>query len=70
MIIILIAYIIFFIIWLGGSVVAVYHNLVYYEPKSKMKIILMAYIWLSLAVFLYTFYLIMSIKWDQPLTGF
>ncbi len=67
MIVILIVYIAFLIIWVGGSVAAIYHNLAFYEPNSKMKVALMAYIWVAVILFLHSFYLVISIDWSGPL---
>lgn len=63
--IMLIIYFIFFVLWVAGSVFVIYQHKRYFDPKSRMKAGLEVYIWISLALILFSFYMIYSIDWGN-----
>ncbi|MDO8507856.1 MAG: hypothetical protein Q7S53_04820 [bacterium] len=67
MLIILIIYFVFVILWIIGSGVAIYHNIEYYDPKSKMKLGIYIYVWASVAILLFSFFMLYQVNWSEPI---
>jgi len=65
--IILIVYLALFVLWLLISIVAVYHNIEYYEPNSKMKYGLYGFVWASVVVISLSFLILYSIDWPHAI---
>ncbi|RJO62327.1 hypothetical protein C4544_00595 [candidate division WS5 bacterium] len=63
--IMLIIYLIFFVLWAAGSAFVIYQHKRYFEPMSRMKLGLSVYIWTSLAIMIFSFYMIYSIDWSN-----
>ena len=68
MLVILIVYFVFFVLWVIGSGVAIYHNIAYYEPKTKMKLAIYGYVWASTIILLFSFYMIYQINWPESIS--
>jgi|GEM_PF-2201098 len=67
MLILLTAYFVFFILWVIGSGIAIYHNIEYYEPKTKMKLAIYIYVWASALVLAISFLILLRIDWTAPI---
>ncbi|MEK7447281.1 MAG: hypothetical protein AAB632_00555 [Patescibacteria group bacterium] len=67
MLIILIVYFVFFVLWVIGSGIAIYHNIEYYEPKTKMRMAIYGYFWVSTLILLFSFYILYKIDWSVPI---
>jgi hypothetical protein len=67
MLIILITYFVLFALWVIGSGVAIYHNIEYYEPKTRMKLIMYGYLWASTIILLISFYMLYRIDWSSQI---
>jgi hypothetical protein len=63
--IILIGYFALFVVWLLIAIISVYHNIEYYEPKSKMKYGLYGFAWASVFGIVISFYLLYNIDWSS-----
>ena len=67
MLTILLVYFMLFTLWIIGSAVVVYQNIKHYEPNTRMKLGLYIYVWVSVAIFLLSFYYLYTVDWSSPI---
>ncbi len=68
MLVILLIYALLLLVWTGIAGVAIYQNMRYFEPNSRMRLALHAFIWVCAVIFVVSLYMLSRIDWTQPIS--